>query len=68
MDHNESVRKFEHLMEAGANHAHNTATELETLVSMLPSGKSRQLAQVQIKTSHKQAKAFRELVQEIKEV
>jgi hypothetical protein len=67
MDHNESVRKFEHLMIKEADGAHEAATELEALVSLLPSEKSRQLAQVQIKASHKQAKEFRELAQKVKE-
>ena len=67
MDHNEAIRKFEHLMVKQAEHAHDTATELEALVSLLPSEKSRQLAQLQIKASHKQAKEFRELAQKIKE-
>jgi hypothetical protein len=52
------------LMEAEANRAHNAATELEALVLLLPSEKSRQLAQVQVKASHKQAKEFRELAQQ----
>jgi hypothetical protein len=34
---------------------------------LLPSEKSRQLAQVQVKASHKQAKEFRELAQKVKE-
>jgi len=67
MDHNESVRKFEHLMLKQADHAHDTATELEALVSFMPSEKSRQLAQLQAKASHKQAKEFRELAQKVKE-
>jgi hypothetical protein len=33
MDHNEAVRKFEHLMLREADHAHEAATELEALVS-----------------------------------
>jgi hypothetical protein len=49
-----------------ANHAHDTATELEALVLLLPE-KSRQLAQLQVKASHKQAKEFRELAQKVKE-
>ena len=61
MDHNESIRKFERLMEKEADHAHEVAIELEALVSLLPSEKSRQLAQLQIKASHKLAKEFREL-------
>jgi hypothetical protein len=67
MDHNESVRKFEHLMIKEADGAHEAATELEALVSLLPSEKSRQLAQLQIKASHEQAKEFRELAQKVKE-
>lgn len=67
MDHNEAVRKFEHLMIKEADHAHEAATELEALVSLLPSEKSRQLAQLQIKASHKQARDFRELAQKVKE-
>jgi hypothetical protein len=67
MDHNESVRKFEHLMLKQADHAHDTATELEALFSFMPSEKSRQLAQLQAKASHKQAKEFRELAQKVKE-
>jgi hypothetical protein len=67
MDHNESVRKFEHLIIKEADGAHEAATELEALVSLLPSEKSRQLAQLQIKASHEQAKEFRELAQKVKE-
>ncbi|HWX55604.1 MAG TPA: hypothetical protein VN176_13520 [Verrucomicrobiae bacterium] len=67
MDHNESVRKFEHLMIKEADHAHEVATELEALVSHLSSEKSRQLAQLQMKASHKRAKEFRELAQRAKE-
>jgi hypothetical protein len=67
MDHNEAVRKFEHLMIKEADHAHEAAIELEALVSLLPNEKSRQLAQLQVKASHKQAKDFRELAQKVKE-
>jgi len=67
MDHNEVVRKFEHLMLREADHAHETATELEGLVSLLPNEKSRELAQLQVKASYKQAKEFRELAQQVKE-
>jgi hypothetical protein len=67
MDHNEAVRKFEHLMIREADHAHETATEIETLLSLLPSEKSRQIARLQVKDSYKQAKDFRELAQKIKE-
>lgn len=67
MDHNEAVRKFEHLMIKAADHAHEAATELEALVSLLPSEKSRQLARLQIKASHNQTKELRELAQIVKE-
>ena len=67
MDHNESVRKFEHLMIREADHAHEAAIELEALVLLMPSEKSRQLAQLQVKAGHKQAEEFRELAQKVKE-
>jgi hypothetical protein len=67
MDHNEAVRKLEHLMLKEADHAQEAATELEALDSLLPNGKARQLAQLQAKSSHKQAKDFRELAQKAKE-
>ena len=67
MDHNESVRKFEHLMLKQADHAREAAIELEVLVSQMPSEKSRQLAELQVKASHKQAKEFRELAQKVHE-
>jgi hypothetical protein len=67
MDHDEVVRKLEHLMLKQAGHAQEAATELEALVSLLPNGKSRQLAELQAKASHKQAKDFRELAQKVKE-
>ena len=67
MDHNETLRKFEHLMEREAGHAHEAAIELEALVSLLPGEKSRQLAQLQVKASYQQAKEFRELAQRVKE-
>jgi hypothetical protein len=67
MDHNEAVRKFEHLMLKRADQAQEAATELEALVSLLPNEKSRQLAQLQAKASHKLAKEFRELAREVKE-
>src|SRR5258708_10344993 len=66
MDHNEALRKFEQLMLREADHAHEVATELEALVSLLPSEKSRQLAQLQVKASHNQAKDFRELARKVK--
>ena len=67
MDHDESTRKFEHLMEREADHAHSAAVELEALVSLLPNEKFRQLAQIQIMTSHEQAKEFRVLAKKVKE-
>ena len=67
MDHNEAVRKFEHLMIREADHAREVATELEALVAHLSNEKSRQLAQLQVKASHKQSKDFRELAQKVKE-
>jgi hypothetical protein len=67
MDHSEAVRKFEHLMLKQADHAREAAIELEALVSELPGQKSRELAQLQVKASHKQAKEFRELAQKVHE-
>jgi hypothetical protein len=49
MDHNESIRKVERLMERESSHAHDMATELEALVLLLPNGKARQLASLQAK-------------------
>jgi hypothetical protein len=66
MDHNESTRKFEQLMLKAADHAHDTANELATLVLHLPE-KSRQLPQLQAKASHRHAKEFRELAQRVNE-
>jgi hypothetical protein len=67
MDHNESVRKFEQLMLKQAGHAHDAATELEGLALLMPSEKSRELARLQVKASHKQSKEFRELAQQVKQ-
>ncbi len=67
MDHNESLRKLEHLMGREADHARDLAIELEALVSLLPSEKSKQFAHLQIKASHKQAKEFRELARKVTE-
>ena len=39
----------------------------ESVTLLLPSEKSRQLAQLQVKASYKQAKEFRELAQKVKE-
>ena len=65
MDHNESIRKFERLLQKEADHAHEVATELGVLALQLPSEKARQLALLQIKASHKQAKEFRELALQV---
>lgn len=67
MDHHEAVRKFEHLMLKEADHAREVATELEALAPILTTENSRQLAHLQIKASHKQAKEFRELAEKVKE-
>jgi hypothetical protein len=67
MDHHEAVRKFEHLMLKQAEQAHEAAKELEALLPQLTTEKSRQLAHLQIKASHKQAKEFRELAEQVKE-
>ncbi len=50
-----------------ADHAREVATELEALVPILTTENSRQLAQVQIKASHRQSKEFRELAEKVKE-
>ena len=60
MDHNEATRSLERLLAREANRAQETVTELEALVLHLPE-RPRQLAQAQIKASHKIAKEFREL-------
>jgi hypothetical protein len=67
MDHNEALRKFEHLMLKQADQAREAATELEALVPLLTIDKSRQLAQLQVKAIHKQARDFRELAEKVKE-
>lgn len=67
MDHNESLREFENIMDRESQHARETATELEALVLVLPSEKSQQLAQVQVKESHKKAREFRELAEKVRE-
>jgi hypothetical protein len=64
MDHNESLRKFERLMLREADHAHQVATELDALVSLLPTEKSR-ARPVANEGSHKHAKELRELAQKI---
>lgn len=59
MDHNEATRNLERLFEREANRAQETVVELEALTLQLPE-KPRQLAQSQIKASHKMAKEFRD--------
>lgn len=67
MDHNEAIRKFEHLMLKRADQAQEAPTGLEALFVLLPNEKSRQLAHLQAKASHKQAKDFRDLAQKVTE-
>ncbi len=67
MDHNEAIRRLDHLLIKEAGHAQEAAIELEALVPFLLTDKSRQLAQLQVKASHKQAREFRELAQKAKE-
>jgi len=67
MDHNEALRKFEHLMLKRADQAQEAAIELDALLSLLPNEKARQLAHFEAKVSHQQAKDFRELAQKVKE-
>jgi hypothetical protein len=67
VDHNEAIRKLDHLLMREAGHAQEAAIELETLVPFLLNDKSRQLAELQVKASHKQAKGLRELAQRVKE-
>ncbi len=66
MDHVEATRSLERLLEREANRAQETVAELEDLALHLPE-KPRQLAQSQIKASHKMAKEFRELALRSKE-
>jgi hypothetical protein len=67
MDRNEATHKFEHLMEKQAGQAQEAAIELESLVPLISHEKPRQLAQEQVKASHKLAKSFRELAKQAKE-
>ena len=66
MDHDESKRKFEHLMLREADHAQETAVELAGLIKALPE-QSRHLAGAQVKTCHAHAREFRDLMQKVKE-
>jgi hypothetical protein len=67
MDHNDVVRKFDHVLTREADRAHETATELEALVPLLLRHKCRPLAQLQVKASHKRAKDLRELACRVRE-
>ncbi len=67
MDHNEAVRECASLFAREAQHAHDTAIEFEALVSVLPNEKSREIAQLQVKASHRQATEFRDLAEKVKE-
>lgn len=57
MDHNETARNFKRLLNREAEHAREMAAELEALVPLLSGEKTRQLAQLQIKASHKRARS-----------
>jgi len=67
MDHNESIRKFERLLEKEAARANEASIELEALVPLLTADKPRQLAQLQVKASRQQAEELRELAERVKE-
>jgi len=67
MDHDEAIRKFEHLMMREADRAQEAAAELHALVSLLPSEKSRQLARLQARVNHERAKEFRERARQARE-
>lgn len=67
MDHNEALRKFQHLMLKRADQAQEAVTELQALLVLLPNEKSRQLAHLQVKANHQQAKDFRELAGKVTE-
>lgn len=63
----ESIRKVERLLERESDHVRDGAIELDALVSRLPTKNSRQLAQMQVQASHKQAKELRQLARKVKE-
>lgn len=65
MDHNEALRKFAHILEREAAHAHEAAIEIEELAHLLPQ-QSQSFAHQQVKASHKLAKDLRELAVNIK--
>ena len=66
MDHDEAARKFERLLLREADHWSEAAIELEALIPGLRVDNARQLAELQLKEFHKQAKSFRELAQKAK--
>lgn len=67
MDHNESLRQFERLLEREAAHAHHFATELEALALFLPGERSRQIARKQAQARREQSIQLRELAETVKE-
>jgi hypothetical protein len=66
MDHNEAIRKFEHLTLKAAEQAREMAIELEALVLLLPKEKTRQLAQLQLKASNRRSRDLRELAETVR--
>lgn len=67
MDHNESVWKFELLMEKEAGHVHEAAIELEGPVRFCRVRNLGNWRNFKVKASHQRAKEFRELAQRVKE-
>lgn len=67
MDHDESTQNFQRLLVRESECARDAAIGLEALVVLLPTQKSRQLAHLQVKASHQQAKEFCELAQKVRE-
>jgi hypothetical protein len=68
MDHQEAARKFEDLMQKQAAQSQEAAIELQALIPRISNGRLRQLAESQIMASHKQAKEFRELATNVREI
>ena len=67
MDHNEALRKLQHLLLKRADQAQEAVTELQAILALLPNEKSRQLAHLQVKANHQEAKDFRELAEKVTE-
>ena len=65
MDHDETVRQFEKILVREAGRAQETAVELEAIVPRLTEN-ARQLARLQVKTSHKQSRDFRAVAKQLK--